>query len=87
MAQRVLRELLDRRVILVLPELRELAELKELVALKVQVVLKARVALKARVVLKARSASRGPPEIMATMVPTVLRGITAIRDKKVKKEK
>ena len=81
MAQRVLRELLDRRVILVLPELRELAELKELVALKVQV------ALKARVVLKARSASRGPPEIMATMVPTVLRGITAIRDKKVKKEK
>ena len=75
MAQRVLRELLDRRVILVLPELRELAELKELVALKVQVV------------LKARSASRGPPEIMATMVPTVLRGITAIRDKKVKKEK
>ena len=81
MAQRVLRELLERRVILVLPELRELAELKELVALKVQV------ALKARVVLKARSASRGPPEIMATMVPTVLRGITAIRDKKVKKEK
>ena len=77
----MLRVLLEHKVILVLPELRELAELKELVALKVQV------ALKARVVLKARSASREPPEIMATMVPTVLKGATAIRDKKVKKEK